>query len=162
MRRVVAEGGRVAISVWRALQLHPLYQALFQRVARHLHAPIETLDVSSSVSDADELRRLLGDAGFRDVKVDARSLDVRLPTSERFVQLTVLGAATSVPAFMRLDEATRSALVETVARETVPVVQRYRDGRHAGFSNVHAHNGRTRVAIRARPGCVSERSRSLF
>jgi hypothetical protein len=44
------------------------------------------------------------------------------------VQLTVLGAATSIPAFAQLDAAARSALVEAVTDKTQAIAQRYRDG----------------------------------
>lgn len=65
MRRVLQNGGRVVISVWQALQRHPVYEALFEATARHLGAAVSTLDVSFSLSDPEELRRVLNDAGFR-------------------------------------------------------------------------------------------------
>jgi ubiquinone/menaquinone biosynthesis C-methylase UbiE len=128
MRRVLTEGGRVAISVWQALQRHPVYEALFEATARHLGATIATVELSFSLWDADELRTLLGDAGFQRIEISPRSLDIHLPSPERFVQLTVLGAATSIPAFAQLDAAACAALVEAVTGETQAVAQRYRDG----------------------------------
>jgi SAM-dependent methyltransferase len=128
MRRVLTDGGRVVISVWQALHHHPVYAALFQATARHLGAPIATLDVSFSLRDADELRTLLSDAGFQRIAVTPRSLTMHLPAPERFVQLTVLGAATSIPAFAQLDAAARAALVAAVTNEIQAVAQRYRDG----------------------------------
>ena len=47
MRRVLTDGGRVAISVWQALHRHPVYEALLHATARHLGATIDTVDVSS-------------------------------------------------------------------------------------------------------------------
>jgi ubiquinone/menaquinone biosynthesis C-methylase UbiE len=64
MRRVLIEGGRVAISMWQALQRHPVYEALFEATARHLGVTIAAVEWSFSLWDADELRTLLGDAGF--------------------------------------------------------------------------------------------------
>jgi ubiquinone/menaquinone biosynthesis C-methylase UbiE len=46
MRRVLAEGGRVAISVWQALPRHPVYEALFEATAPHLGANIAAIDLS--------------------------------------------------------------------------------------------------------------------
>jgi hypothetical protein len=86
------------------------------------------VSVSFALSDAEELRALLIDAGLQRIEIIPHSLHVYLPSPERFVELTVLGAATSVPAFARLDTAARSALVETVSLETEPVTQRYRYG----------------------------------
>jgi ubiquinone/menaquinone biosynthesis C-methylase UbiE len=128
MRRVLTDAGRVALSVWQALHRHPVYEALFQATARHLGVTIDTVEVSFSLGDADELRTLLSDAGFQHIEVTPRSLTTHFPTPERFVQLTVLGAATSIPTFAHLDVAARSALVEAVTSETQAVAQRYREG----------------------------------
>ena len=97
MRRVLTDGGRVVLSVWQALQHHPVYAALFEATARSLGVPISTVDVSFSLWDAEELRTLLSDAGFQRIAMTPRSLTIHLPAPERFVQLTVLGAATSIP-----------------------------------------------------------------
>jgi ubiquinone/menaquinone biosynthesis C-methylase UbiE len=121
MRRVLADGGRVAISVWQALERHPVYEALLEATARHLRSAVSTVDLSFSLWDAEELRALLSDAGFQQITITARSLDVRLPSPERFVELTVLGAATSIPAFARLNAAARSAIVEAVTYATEAV-----------------------------------------
>ncbi|ABI59314.1 class I SAM-dependent methyltransferase [Nitrosomonas eutropha] len=128
MRQVLIDGGRVVISVWQALHRHPVYEALFQATARHLGTTIGTVDVPFALWNAEELRTLLSDAGFQRIAITPRSLTIHLPAPERFVQLTVLGAATSLPAVVHLDAAARSALVEAVTSETQAVAQRYRDG----------------------------------
>jgi ubiquinone/menaquinone biosynthesis C-methylase UbiE len=128
IRRVLADGGRAVLSVWQALQRHPVYEAMFEATARRLDAAISDVALPFSLSDAEELRALLRDAGFQRMDITPRSLDVHLPGPERFAQLTVLGAATSVPTFAQLDAAARSALVEAVTGETEAVAQRYRDG----------------------------------
>lgn len=128
MRRVLTEGGRVVISVWQALDRHPVYEALLTATARHLSATLAAVDVSFSLWDAEELRTLLSDSGFERIEITSRSLDIHLPAPERFAQLTVLGAATSIPAFAQLDAAARFALVEAVTEETQAVAERYRDG----------------------------------
>ncbi|MGH9796475.1 MAG: class I SAM-dependent methyltransferase [Candidatus Acidiferrales bacterium] len=127
MGRVLTAGkGRVAISVWQALDRHPVYEALLTATARHLGVTLAAVDVSFSLWDADELRALLSDAGFQRVEIVPRSLDVHLPEPERFAQLTVLGAATSISAFARLDAAERSTLVDAITAETQAVADRYR------------------------------------
>jgi ubiquinone/menaquinone biosynthesis C-methylase UbiE len=78
MRRVLTAGGRVVISVWQALQRHPVYEALFHATARHLGATIAIVDVSFSLGDADELQTLLSDAGFQRIEITPRSLTVHL------------------------------------------------------------------------------------
>lgn len=133
MRCVLANGGRIAVSVWQALELHPLHEALFDATARHLGVSTTALDGSFSLGDAEKLRALLSDAGFQNIEVAARSIDVHLATPERFVELTVLGAATSSPAFAHLDVSARSALVAAVADETQNVTGRFRDGDRLSF-----------------------------
>lgn len=133
MRQVLTDGGCVVISVWQALHRHPVYEALFQAIARHLGTTIATLDVPFALWNAEELRTLLSDAGFQRIAITPRSLTIHLPEPERFVQLTVLGAATSLPAVANLDAAARSALVEAVASETQAVAQQYRDGNTLTF-----------------------------
>lgn len=128
MRRVVAGGGRAVVSVWQTLRRHPVYEALFGATARHLGVAVSALDVSFSLWDAEELRALLGAAGFPRVEITPRSLEVRLPSPERFAQFTALGAATSVAAFARLDAAAHAALVEAVAHEIAPTLRQYRTG----------------------------------
>jgi ubiquinone/menaquinone biosynthesis C-methylase UbiE len=128
MRRVLTDGGRVVLSVWQALQRHPVYEALFEATTRHLGAATSDVALSFSLSDAEELRALLRDAGFQRVEITPRSLDIHLPSPARFVELTVLGAAATIPAFAQLDTAARSALVETVSHEIEAVAQRYREG----------------------------------
>jgi SAM-dependent methyltransferase len=128
MHRVLDDGGRVVLSVWQGLELHPVYQTLFEATVRHLGVPLSDVAVPFSLSDAEELRALLDDAGFRSTAVIPRQLDIRLPSAGRFVQLTILGAATSVPTFSQLDAAARLSLVEAVASEAKTVLQHYSSG----------------------------------
>ena len=67
-------------------------------------------------------------AGFQRMEITPRSLDIHLPSPERFVQLTVLGAATIGTGVCPTGCRGASALVEAVALETEAVAQRYRDG----------------------------------
>jgi hypothetical protein len=47
-----------------SLATSPVYEALFEATARHLGVTIAAVEWSFSLWDADELRTLLGDAGF--------------------------------------------------------------------------------------------------
>ena len=95
MRRVLVPGGRVGISVWQQLSRHPLYEALFNAIARHLSIPISKIDVSFSLGDAEELRGLLEWAEFQRISITPQSLDIHLLSPELFVQLTILYAPTA-------------------------------------------------------------------
>src|SRR5215468_4532949 len=92
-------------------------EALFAATARYVGVIISTVDVSFALWDAEELRTLLSDAGLQRIAMTPRSLMMHLPAPERFVQFTVLGAATSIPTVAHVDVAARAALVAAVTSE---------------------------------------------
>jgi ubiquinone/menaquinone biosynthesis C-methylase UbiE len=128
MHRVLAEGGRVALNLWQALDRHPLYAALCEAEARYLGVPLAGLTVSWSFSDQVELRALLAEAGFRQIEVTEKSVDVHFDSYERFVYFTLFAAASMLPQFNWEDESSRAGFIEAVSREIEPVLQRYRNG----------------------------------
>lgn len=133
MRRVLADGGRAVVSVWQGLDRHPVYRALLEAEARYLDAPIAEVAAPFMLGDEGELRALFADAGFERVEIIPKSLDVRFPTPERFVQLTLLAAAAVMPDFAQEDDAARAALVDAVGREVEEVLARHREGDHLVF-----------------------------
>jgi ubiquinone/menaquinone biosynthesis C-methylase UbiE len=133
MRRVLMPEGRVAISVWQTLARHPVYEALFKATASHLGARMSAVDVSFSFGDPEQLRAVLRNGGFDRIDIVPRSLDISLQSPALFVQLTVRGAATSVPAFARLDPRAQAALVKAVSGEMEPIIGRYRRGDELTF-----------------------------
>jgi hypothetical protein len=96
--------------------------------ARRLRRPVSAVDLPSSLWNAEELRALLGGAGFRRIAIVPDSLDARFPSPERVVHLAVVGAAAAIPAFARLAMAAHSALAEAVALEVETLLQSYCDG----------------------------------
>jgi ubiquinone/menaquinone biosynthesis C-methylase UbiE len=128
MHRVLREGGRVALNLWQALDRHPLYAALCEAEARYLDVPLAGLTVSWSFSDQVELRALLAEAGFRQIEVTEKSVDVHFDSYERFVYFTLFAAASMLPQFNWEDETSRAGFIEAVSQEIEPVLQRYRDG----------------------------------
>lgn len=134
IRRVLTPEGRTVISVWQDLDHHPVYKALFEATARKLRANVSDFDVSFSLGDAGALQYALREAGFGHVEVTPRSLEVRLPSPKHFVQLTVAGAATSVPAFMQMSPEARSALVEAIAGELEPLIRSRIEGGELALS----------------------------
>lgn len=128
MRRVLADGGRVVLSLWQALAQHPLYHALFAAAARYLHVPIAELATPFALPDAEQVRALLRGAGFGRIEIVTQTLEAQFPAPERFVELTVLAGAAVDPQAADADAAIRNGLVEAVARETETVVQRHRVG----------------------------------
>lgn len=140
MRRVVADDGRVVLSVWQGIEHHPLLAASTAAVAHHLDAPPAALDTPFSCGDAEELRRLLTDAGFPRVDVAARSMDCHFPSAETFVTMTTVAAAAVLPAYAEVvaDPDGRDALVRVSTEASREVMDRYRDGDGLTFP-WHAH-----------------------
>lgn len=128
MRRVLAANGRLALSVWRSLEHHPVYEGLFRGIAQRFGLALSDLDVAFSLGRTQELRALLVDAGFLRPQIEECALNVHLPTPERFVQITVEGAATSISAFRKLPRSERSAMVEAVVRDLAPLLVRFTRG----------------------------------
>jgi SAM-dependent methyltransferase len=133
MRRVLSDGGPAVVSVWKGLNDHPVFAALFEAESRHLGVPMSELAVPFSLGDGQRLRGYLEDAGFGRTEVMERSMEVEFPEPERFVQLTVLAGAAVIPELAK-DEAGRAALVEAVSRETREVLERHRTGDRLRFA----------------------------
>ena len=125
MRRVLATDARLALSVWRGLEHHPVYEGLFHAIAQRFGVALSDLDVSFSLGRPEELKTLLVDAGFLQPQIEECALNVHVPTPERFVQITVEGAAASIPTFMKRPRSERSAMVDAVTRELAPLLDRY-------------------------------------
>lgn len=144
MRRVLGPHGRVALSVWQTIQHHPVYEALYSAIARHLGTTVAAIATPFSLGDPDELRALLTAAGFQRVEVAPVTRTVRFPEPTQFVQLAVLAAAAAVPVFAQMDAAARTALVEAVAREVESTLRAYiagemvvvRRAAHIGLAHV--------------------------
>lgn len=123
MRRVLASAGRVAVSVWTGPS--PYMSALREGLERYVGAEAAVSGaVARSLGDADELRGLFRDAGFRDVAVHHIRMTIRLPTPEEFVlrHLSAIPAAGLVAA---AGEEARAALVAHMKEATRPYVDGY-------------------------------------
>ena len=134
IRRVLRHGGRSVISVWQGLDQHPLYKTLFTATADHLGVSISDVDVAFSLSEPRELWALLNDAGFQQIEIIPKTLLISMPEPERFVQLSVLGAATSIPAFMSLDTTQRATLINEISEQTYAAVRQFKDGDRLSLS----------------------------
>lgn len=122
MRRVLVPGGRVLLSVWKSAG--PYNMAVGD--ALEWHVDLETAvkyRASRMVPDAEDLHRLLVEAGFRDVHVRPSTMKIRLPSIEQFV-LCHLSALPVAGAVAALTEMERAAL----ARQVRAALHAYADG----------------------------------
>jgi ubiquinone/menaquinone biosynthesis C-methylase UbiE len=127
IRRVLVDGGRLALSVWSRIEGNPGMAALVTALERHVGAAAaNNRRAPFALSDADALRALLEKAGFQQIEVRTLVEIARFPSPEAFVEAQL--AATPLSTLGALDEETRRAITRDVRAD----VQIYvRDGRFA-------------------------------
>jgi SAM-dependent methyltransferase len=87
LRRVLAPSGRVAIAVWRRIEHNPAFVVLTEALERHLGVdPADLLRAPFAAGDPEQLRALLGGAGFRDPHLAIGIIAVRFPSVEEFLR----------------------------------------------------------------------------
>ena len=68
MRRVLADGGRLALMVWRGIEESPGFAALAEGLERHIgQAAANLMRAPFGLSNADELAALVRNAGFQQI-----------------------------------------------------------------------------------------------
>lgn len=121
MRRVLAPGGRLVLSVWRPLDYQPGYivlaDALEEQVGPDAGEMMRSPFPSWEVAD---IRVLAEDAGFGSRKVSIEVGSVRFPTVEEFVRREVV----SSPLSEQLDDA---AVWQAVVGEVAGELEDYID-----------------------------------
>jgi ubiquinone/menaquinone biosynthesis C-methylase UbiE len=114
MHRVLVPGGRLGLSVWRPLQQNPYMAALGDAVERRVSVEVAAgIRTVCALGDADALRSLLLQAGFRDARICIEILVMRFASVEAFLpgQFAATPFAGIVAA---LDSNTHTALLEDV------------------------------------------------
>jgi SAM-dependent methyltransferase len=109
MARVLAPGGRLALSAWRAAERNPGWLRLAEVLDRHAPDAGAMMRAPFSV-DAAELRVLLRDAGFREVAVRIRIRAVRFPSAGDLLLRQAAASPLAGPLSALTDEA-REALI---------------------------------------------------
>jgi len=138
MHRVLAPGGRALTMVLQRLDLHPVFEALMESVARHLDVPLPGVAIPFALPDAGALGSLHTEAGFAEVEVRPISATMRFPGPETFVPMAVMSSAAAVPAFAELDDPHKAALMGAIARDCAAVVAAHAVDGEVVF-DMHAH-----------------------
>jgi SAM-dependent methyltransferase len=122
MRRVLARGGRLALSVWNGVGLYngAVGEALTRFVS---DAAALQFCASRQVPAKEELQRLATEAGFCAVDVRVSRINVHLPRLDKFT-LDHLSATPLAP----LIAATEPAVREKIGASVMQELQRYADG----------------------------------
>ncbi len=117
MRRVSTPGGRVAASVFTAIERNPATHALSDALDRHLGEGASLAKRNEhSLADPEELRALFDTAGFADVRVETVARTVRFASAAEYVRIQF--AATPVAALLSDREpSARQRLVALVSAD---------------------------------------------
>ena len=122
MRRVLAEGGRVAVSTWRPIEECPLFHGLDQ-AATTLFGP--RVDRRHSFGDGTAIAAILSDAGFSKVNAQVITRTEQVPDARQFVRLN-LGATYPPINTMPMEE--REAAIDAMLREAKDVLAQFAAG----------------------------------
>jgi len=128
MRRVLAPGGRIVLSVWRAIEHSPGFQALGQ-VWAHYVSPSAAVLPPFVLGEGEELAAEVEAAGFRDVQSTVASRLLRYASLEEFVA-PYIEASPMATAWSELDDQTRAAVVQDVHSALAAFIEPGKD-RHA-------------------------------
>jgi ubiquinone/menaquinone biosynthesis C-methylase UbiE len=143
MRRALVPGGRVAISVWRGIEHHPIYADLDEVIVRHFGVRALARSIFS-LGDGNALRKLLAEAGYHDVAVEPASLETRFPNPSAFALTAMLAAATALPALRQMDAAARDALIAAARPDAEAALRPYVEAGTVVFP-YHAHVAQARA-----------------
>jgi ubiquinone/menaquinone biosynthesis C-methylase UbiE len=122
MRRVLAGGGRLALSVWNGVGLYN--SAVGEAIARFVSdAASLQFCASRQVPAKEELQRLATEAGFSAVDVRVSRINVHLPRPDKFT-LDHLSATPLAPIIAAADPEAREKIGASVMKQ----LQRYDDG----------------------------------
>ena len=120
IRRVLRPRGRVALAVWGPRERNPWLGVLFEAVSTQIGAPVPPPGVPNpfSLDDPERLRRLLGDAGFLDVRVDEHPVPLRVASFEEWWARTSALAGPLSAILASMPEARVTALRERARAAT--------------------------------------------
>ena len=126
MARVLVPGGRVGLRVWRALARQPFQTAVLAALDRHLfggqHGPSRAAMVQPfSLADAEAVRALLADAGFRDIRVRIGVHTLRFASPEAYTR-GFLSASSIASEIAAMDEAKRTKMIQEIVAALHPFV----------------------------------------
>lgn len=133
MRRVLADGGRAVVAVWRDLDMQPVFKAIMEAEARILDESIADVALPFTFERREELQPLFERAGFGRVEVLTECVESSFPEPDKFLKLAVLAAAAVIPTIAEMSDEARDELVRQVADETAPVLARHRRGANLVF-----------------------------
>ncbi len=128
MRRVLTDGGRVALSVWQGLDRHPFYRALHGTVERRLG--MSGVQEIFALGDADALRTLLAEVGLRGVAVEPAAMTARFPDPDGFLAGEIEVDTAAIPSMQHLDAPARREATAAIREEMEGPLREVTEGGH--------------------------------
>lgn len=120
MRRVLAPEGRVALAVWRGIEVNPAFVAVVDVLDRYVGTDAGMiLREPFAGPDRADLHRLLTAAGFRAVRVRIGIVDVRFPSAREFLRREVASTPLAEPV-SGIDEARHAEMTAELERTLAP------------------------------------------
>jgi ubiquinone/menaquinone biosynthesis C-methylase UbiE len=119
MFRVLVRGGRLALSVFTAIERTPVAHALADALDRHLAPGASSIKRSEHVlSDGRLLEELVSAAGFNHVTVTSVTQMIRFPSPRDYVRLQ-LSATPQASMVAAMDASSRDALIDAITGDLV-------------------------------------------
>lgn len=119
MFRVLSPEGRLGLNVYSAIERTPVALALAEALDQHLGVGASAVKRSEhALANADDLQRLIVDAGFSDVILQPVTQTIRFTSPREYVRLQI--AATPMAATVAgMESAKRDALIDAIAGSLV-------------------------------------------
>ncbi|RWI10917.1 MAG: methyltransferase domain-containing protein [Mesorhizobium sp.] len=119
MFRVLTPGGRLALSVFTAIERTPVAHALADALDRYLAPGASSIKRSEhTLSDGSLLENLVSAAGFKDVTVTSVTQMLRFPSPRDYVRLQ-LSATPQAGMVADMDADKRDALIDAITGDLV-------------------------------------------
>ncbi len=128
MRRVLTEGGRVAIGVWQGLDRHPFYRKLDEVIQSRLG--MSGIGDIFGLGDADQLRELMTNGGFHHVEIEPVSLTARFPQPEAFLAGEIDVDTAAIPSMQHLDAAARQEITAAIRDDMADTLRAVSEADH--------------------------------
>lgn len=113
--RVLANGGRLCLSVWQTLDRHTFYETLHHVIQCRLG--MSTIKDIFALGDEDEIRALLTNAGFQRIEIAPVSTTAHFPNPEDFLAGEIDLDTAAIPSMQALDLAGRNAIVAAISED---------------------------------------------
>lgn len=115
MHRVLADGGRLALSVWQGLDRHPFYESLHLVFEERLG--MSSLAEIFALGDPAALRALMTQGGFHRIGVEPVMMTARFPNPDGFLAGEIESDTAAIPSMQRLDEREWRQITEAIRAE---------------------------------------------